>query len=362
MKANSFLDRYMSRKNQHIKKIAIVVFILLVLASSNLFPENSLNNSEAPSPVTKREILSLPTKTVRYESVILPITDKSKTANNISVKAQTLANFPLKEVFECNTTIDEDLIEQIRQTLALYSYEMPLKTKKHQVNELLAIRVISSDLPINFDKTINEKVKLILLLYKKWFGLTLQEPITMNLVLLPSLESYSDVISTLSIDSTNSQGLFLTNSNFAFAAYRTEQQLEHTIIHELVHAINFYLFGHSARWLTEGLADYFKKIEFHMEGNVYMYSFNHSKTLNSPAPLKIDDLAFLENEWDSAQRSHLYASAFQFVSYLIKHREEKNILRQLLHKEARHPCTKLDSNTYLNLITEGFLDLSSDFQ
>ena len=33
---------------------------------------------------------------------------------------------------------------------------MPLKTKMHQVDELLAIRVISSDLPINFDKTINE--------------------------------------------------------------------------------------------------------------------------------------------------------------------------------------------------------------
>jgi len=352
----------MSRKNQHIKKIAIVVFILLVFASSKLFQENSLNSSKSPSPVTKRAVLSSPTKTIRYESVTAPISDKSKKANNISVKPQTLANFPLREVFKCKTTIDEDLIEQIRQTLELYSYEMPLKTKKHQVDELLAIRVISSDLPFDFHKTIKEKIKLILLLYKEWFGLTLKEPITMNLVLLPSLESYSDVISTLSIDSTNSQGLFLTNSNFAFAAYRTEQQLEYTIIHELVHAINFYLFGHSARWLTEGLADFFKKIEFHMKGTVYVYSLNHSKTLNSPPPLKIADLAFLENEWDSEQRSHLYASAFQFVSYLIKHREDKNILRKLLHKEARHPCTKLESNTYLNLINDSFLDLSSDFQ
>ena len=352
----------MSRNNQHIKKVVIIVVLVVVFVTSMHFQDNTFNASKPPNPVTKTTTLSAPTKTVKTKSVTPPLPKKRKNVNNILVEPQTLANFPIKEVFKCNTTIDEDLIEQVKQTLELYSYEIPLKIQKHQVTELLAIRVISSNLPIDFSETINEKIKLILILYQEWFGLTLKEPMTTNLVLLPNLESYSDVLSTLSIDSPNSQGLFFTNSNFAFAAYRTEQQLEHTIIHELVHALNFYLFGHSARWLTEGLADSLKKIEFRKEGTQYVYSLNNDKKLNSPPPLKVADLFVLESEWKSEQKSHLYASAFQFVSYLIKHREDKNILRQVLHEEAKRPCTKLDSSTYLNLINESLLELPSDFQ
>ncbi len=352
----------MSSNNQNINKVVIVVVLLITFVTSMHFQDNSLKTSEPLSPVAKTTTFSAPSKTVKTKSVTPPRPKKSKKVNNTLVEPQTLANFPVKEVFKCNTTIDEDLIEQVKQTLESYSFEMTLKTEKHQISDLLAIRVISSELPFNFRETINEKIYLILLLYEEWFGLTLKEPMTMNLVLLPSLDSYSNVLSTLSIDSPNSQGLFFTNSNFAFVAYRTEQQLEHTIIHELVHALNFYLFGHSARWLTEGLADALKKIEFRKEGTQYVYSLNNEKKLNSPPPLKVADLFFLESEWKSEQKSHLYASAFQFVSYLIKHREDKNILRQFVHEEARHPCTKLDSSTYLNLINESLLELPSYFQ
>ena len=362
MTSHLFLGSYMSGKNRHLKHIVIVIVLLLVLVSSKLYRENSLDSSTISSPPTKTIILPIPSKNISAKTVIAPVLKKTKQANNVIVNTQMLGKLPLKQVFKCDTTVDESLVEQVRQTIELYSYEMPLNIKTHQINELLAIRVISPELPIDFNQTINEKIKLILLLYEEWFGLALKEQMTMNLVLLPSLESYSDVIATLSIDSPNSQGLFWANSNFAFAAYRTEQQLEQTIIHELVHALNFYLMGYSSRWLTEGLAEYFKNIEFHMEEKRYVYSFNFDRSIDNSPPLAIADLVFLENQWDSPQRSHLYASAFELVSYLIKHKKENNILRRLLHKEARQPCTKLESATYFNLISENLVDLSADFQ
>lgn len=268
----------MSSKNKHIKKIVIVIILLLVFISSKLFIEGSHDSSPIPKIITKTTVF-YPSINIKSQTLTVPTNKKREETNKLSVKNTRLGNLPLIEVFKCDMSIDEDLVEQVRQTLELYSYETSLKTQKHQINELLAIRVISSDLPINFRNSINEKIKLILLLYKKWFGLALKEPITLNFVLLPNMENYSDVLSTLSIDSPNSQGLFWANSNFAFAAYRTEQQLEQTIIHELVHALNFYLVGYSARWLTEGLADYFEKIEFRMEEEGYIYSLNLDKKL-----------------------------------------------------------------------------------
>lgn len=72
-------------------------------------------------------------------------------------------------------------------------------------------------------------------------------------------------------------------------------------------------------------------------------------------------MIYLEDQWNSNQRSDLYTSALQLVAYLINHKEDKNILRRLLHKEAVTPCTKLESDTYLNLINENLFDLASDF-
>jgi len=358
----------MSGKNRHVKYIVIVlllaIVLLLVFVSSKLYQENSDDSSSISSPLTTSTILTVSRENTRAKAVTAAISTKvkqEKEAIKVIESTKMLGEFPIKQIFNCDMAADEGLVEQVRQTLELYSYEMPLAVKTQKINDLLSIRVISPELAFNFQQTINEKINVILLVYEKWFGLKLKQPMTMNLVLLPSLASYSDVIATLSIDSPNSQGLFWANSNFAFAAYRTEQQLEQTIIHELVHALNYYLIGYSSRWLTEGLADYFKKIEFHLQEKQYVVSFNFDKTVDNPPPLAITDLVFLENEWDSEQRSHLYASAFALVSYLIKHREKNNILRRLLHKEAKQPCAKLDSTSYLNLINAGLVDLSADF-
>lgn len=344
----------MNNKSRYIYVIIIVLILLFI--SKKLYQED-IEIPHSHKKIPEKTIIT-PSYNVQINKITSPVLPEIIESKKSQTTPHLIANFQLKKVFNCDMSIDESLIEQVNQTLELYSYEVPLRQQEHQINDLLAIRVISSDLPINFAKTINEKIKLILLIYKDWFGLTLEKPTTLNLVLLPNLESYSDVLSTLSIDSTNSQGIFWANSNFSFVAYRNEKQLQQTIIHELVHALNFYFVGYSARWLTEGLAEYFENIEFQMKDDTYVYSLNIPKAVSS---LSIDELVYLEKEWDSNQRSSLYASALQVVAYFIKHKEDKNILRHLLHKETVNPCTKLENATYLNLINESLIYLSSEF-
>jgi hypothetical protein len=353
---------YMSDKNRYGKQITICIFLLLVLLSSKLYREKTPDSVSTPSQPIETVISPPVKKTVIYKSVVPPVLKKSKKVNKVSVKTKLFGGLQLKEIFKCDMAPDENLVEQVRQALAFYDDVMPLKIKKHQIDELLTIRVISTELPINFSKSINGKIELILLLYKKWFDLRMKEPMTLNLVILPNMEAYSDVLSSLPLDSVNSQGLFWGNTNFAFVAYRTEQQLEQTIIHELVHALNYYLVGKSARWLNEGLAEYFKKIAFRIEDDKYIYSFNFDKPIETRFTMR--QLVISEQDsWGSMseERPHLYASSFKFISYLIKHREESNILRQLLHKEARSPCTELESSTYLNIINENIFNFSSEF-
>lgn len=344
------------------KYVKIIVILLLLFSVFKLHQKNNSPSESMPInlPISSPDVVN---NKVEITTVITPQKKKVSQPTQKTSNIKTIENVALIKPFKCDMSPDQDMVEQVQQTLDSYSYIKPLEVKKYKISDTLSIKVFSQDLPINFSENIDKKIWLILTLYEEWFSLKLKNKMTMNLVVLPSLVGYSDFISTLSIDSKNSQGLFWSNSNFAFAAYKTKKQLEQTIIHEVVHALNYYLVGHSARWLTEGLADYFKTINFYKDKeNIYNYSFDLPTLENENKPLAISQLVTLEEAWDSDQRSHLYASAFKLVAYLINHKGERNIVRHLLHKEALQPCTKLSESTYQHLLDENISNLSSNFK
>mgnify|MGYP005989612353 CR=1 FL=1 len=345
------------------KKYAIIIVTLLILFISFKFNQSKSSASVSTAKIFSESSIEVENSTIEVKTTS-PLVKKKVTpaiAKNSNVLA--IESVALIKPFKCDIAPDQDMVKQVQQTLDSYSHIKPLNIKKHKIDNTLSIRVFSQDLPINFSENIDKKLWLILEFYEDWFSLKLKNKMTLNLVVLPSLSGYSDFISTLSIDSTNSQGLFWANTNFAFAAYRNEQQVEQTIIHEVVHALNFYLVGYTARWLTEGLADYFKTINYYIDKDgTYRYHFGLPKLKNQNRPLAISQLIALEEAWDSDQRDHLYSSAFELVEHLIAHKDERNIIRHLLHKEALRPCTKLDTSDYQNLIDENIPNLSTQFE
>lgn len=345
------------------KKYAIIIVTLLILFISFKFNQRSSPASVSTAKAFPASSIEVANSTIAVKTTS-PLVKKKVTpaiAKNSDVLA--IENVALIKPFKCDIAPDQDMVKQVQQTLDSYGHIKPLNIKKYRIDDTLSIRVFSQDLPINFSENIDKKLWLILDLYEDWFSLKLKNKMTLNLVILPSLTGYSDFISTLSIDSTNSQGLFWANTNFAFVAYRTEQQVEQTIIHEVIHALNFYLVGYTARWLTEGLADYFKTINYYIDKDgTYRYHFDLPKSKNQSKPLPISQLIALEEAWGSDQKSHLYTSAFELVEYLIVHKDERNIIRHLLHKEALRPCVKLDTSDYQTLLDENIPNLSTKFE
>jgi len=199
----------------------------------------------------------LPTVNSQEQPRKPPAIKKTNLAIKVAAGPIMLKGLSLEPVYQCENSADENLVGEIQQALSWLEDEVPLIVTNHVINELLTIKLIAPQLPSDFHARIKEQMKFITYLYQQYFQLAISEPTTMNLVVFPSLTSYADTLSRLSIDSSNSQGLFSSNRNFSFAAYKTLPQLETTIIHELVHALNFHIVGYSSRWLTERLAQHF---------------------------------------------------------------------------------------------------------
>jgi len=365
----------MSGNNRKTNVIAIVGLLLLLLAYQT-YQDDSQPRSQ-PQQQTKVAVPNSST-IISSNSTLLPTVNiqeqprkptaikKANLASKVAAGPIMLKGLSLEPVYQCENSADENLVGEIQQALSWLEDEVPLIVTNYVINELLTIKLIAPQLPSDFHARIEQKMKIISYLYHQYFQLSVSEPTTMNLVVFPSLTSYTDTLSRLSIDSSNSQGLFSSNSNFSFAAYRTLDQLEQTIIHELVHALTYHFAGFSARWLTEGLAQHFATVEYYVEDQQLYYYFKTEKAKADQASngrvantaehfeqIEISTLVAQEADWQQPlQRAHLYANAQRVVSDFVEQRSERNIVRHLLHKERTHPCVKLSSSEYLNLLDQ----------
>lgn len=265
-------------------------------------------------------------------------------------------------VHRCTLQVDKDARDQVGDMLNQLDAEIGLVTQLHQVNTQLTLSITSARLPAQFADTLTDKIKLLLHVYERSFALTLQQKITINLVILPDNDRYLSTLANLSIDSPASQGLFWTASNYAFVAYKNEQQVMQTALHETVHALNYVLVGAQPRWLNEGLAELFETLQVNESETGVTARFMIEPQTGRPTPLDYVQLIYSEEQWDSAQRPHLYSSARAFLSFLATQRHGIQVLSHLLREERRQPCTHFSDDEYIQLIEDQVFDLQTLYE
>jgi len=272
------------------------------------------------------------------------------------------SNFLSEDIHQCRIEFDKQSVLKINSIIEQFSYEIDLSKSTYKINHNLKLNVISPNLPEHFNEILVYKIQTLLQIYRQSFGLNLHKKSEINLVILPSQASYEDFITNLSLDSTNTQGLFWARSNYAFVAFKNIEQAGETAFHEAVHAINFSLVGLQSRWLNEGLAEVFENMKVTQENGNNIVNLKFPQLNNQPIPMGYQELVYAEQQWwDSNQVQHLYSSSLFFTSYLFAFKEGIDILTELLKEESNNPCSTLPMDQYFQLIDESIFYLPTTF-
>jgi hypothetical protein len=273
------------------------------------------------------------------------------------------SDFPREDIHQCKIEFDKESIIKINQIIEQFSYEIDLIKTTYKINHQLTLNVISPILADNFNEILIYKIQVLVKIYKQSFGLDLQNGTELNLVILPSQESYENFIANLSLDSTNTQGLFWARSNYAFVAFNNDEQSAKTAFHETVHGINFSLVGIQSRWFNEGLAELFENMNVTtLENGEQSVGLKLPYANSQQTPMGFQELVYSEEQWwDINQLEYLYSSSLYFLSYLVAHEEGINIVSNLLREEGKNPCSPLTMDRYFQLIDENILYLPDSF-
>ncbi|PKF61135.1 hypothetical protein CW745_12595 [Psychromonas sp. psych-6C06] len=330
---------------------------------STLPVETSITALPAPPPAIKTtESDFIPTDTT-----ISPV-DLYEAPPPVIIQLQGKAlfkevDFANQDIHQCTIEFDRQSVVKINQIIEQMSYNITLKKSSYKIQSGLTLNIISGALTESFNEILVHKIQTLLQIYRQSFALNLNKQSEINLVILPSQESYQEFISQLSLDATNTQGLFWARSNYAFVAFRDTEQAAVTAFHEAVHAINFSLVGLQSRWSNEGLAELFENMRVAQVNGSYTVSLKLPYLqYNQTTPMDFQNLVYAENQWgDINQMNHLYSSAFSFVSYLFSDKKGMSLVSDLLQEESLNPCLPLSMDQYFQMIDEQVYYLPSSF-
>ncbi|KMT65868.1 hypothetical protein [Catenovulum maritimum] len=352
--------------------IAVLIFIIWMLfqlvdlpdsdiEKDNLVSVESSNQAVVPTEIFNPFALASsaecsPNSRCRtFEQAQKPIKTPAKSVAKKTKKPGSLFN--LSPVHRCEIPVNEDAVALINENFqAIVSAGETIFHRKLELEPFLTVNLVFTHLPRGFIEEFKAKLEIIMHSYESSFGLHLTQPESINILILPNRTQYLDLMANLSIDASYSQGMYLYYANHAFVEMKDEQQVVRTALHEAVHTINHFFVGFTARWLNEGLAEYFETIvlaENESKPNVYLL----------PQPKRVDEimdvnqLATSNQQWNTKERSNLYLSSFYTAAHLMKYRRQADILARLLQAEAKDKCSAMADNEYLSLIEQDYYQL-----
>lgn len=356
----------MTNMSQTSGKIKIrVVLVLLILSILTYLYNNRSDErkpleksasvaplaTEKPSPVVNIKSAAPAKKKCLINNTCQLAKKRPTPQKKIAIQKKINTPFVFRQAHQCKIEVDEDFKQLVNDAVEELKIDTELKKYTYHLNSFLTLNILSAKMSADFWKTLAERLKVVIHLYDKTFSLKFYEHRDINLIILPDREEYLDLLTNLSIDGTNSQGLYWQASNFAFVEYKNDKQVLQTSVHESIHTINNFLVGASARWVNEGLAEYFERIT--VSNN--KYSFMTKDYSDHEIPLDIYTLVNSNQQWSSYLRQNLYASAFMHIAYFFDNSTEESILYKILQEEKKSPCSTLQDEHYLSIIEDEIL-------
>lgn len=221
----------------------------------------------------------------------------------------------------------------------------------------------AANLPPTFTEELRIKLNTVFKVYGQIIGADALKKVRLNLTVFATRSRYEQAIKQRGADPSNTDGIYFHATNSAFIYYRNEQSAMRTAIHEAVHAINQAILGTTPRWLNEGLAEYFEYTNNSMqlvsiEPHLSWISNKHI----AQSVFTINWLTGLDNNWQTADDTKLYASSWAAIYFLMGSSKGKQFLKSVMLAEQNSPCSKLTAETLESMLYQHFPQLSKDYK
>lgn len=168
-------------------------------------------------------------------------------------------------------------------------------------------------------------------------------PIQLNMYIAPNEQDYDQVILARDAVPNGTAGMYFVMDNQGYIKYQGDEKAAlRVLVHEAVHALNFYFFGFTPRWLTEGMAEFFEHLhvpdagQFMIAPSVEDWINKQGLLADGYRALDIETLFNSEGQWQTALSHTLYANAYLFSAFM--HQHDPSLLYDYLLQERSNPC------------------------
>ncbi|WP_462174162.1 DUF4124 domain-containing protein [Pseudoalteromonas xiamenensis] len=203
----------------------------------------------------------------------------------------------------------------------------------------LNVSVPSSKLELK--NQVESKLYAVFRAYSELLGIQNVKRVKLDIVILPSEKEYERARRPFKV-SSNTRGFYTHTLKKAFVLYRDDKSTIQTAIHEAVHAINHSLLGKTNRWLNEGSAEYFEKLETTMHyAEVGANSDWTKKGYVRDKLLMPAAIIGHSNTWKEHEVPLMYSSSWAYVHFLMMSDKTRKAFGELLKRESQDKCNVL---------------------
>ncbi|MEI5639424.1 MULTISPECIES: DUF1570 domain-containing protein [unclassified Pseudoalteromonas] len=245
-----------------------------------------------------------------------------------------------------------------KQTCGVIKQKL-FQVQKPSNNRAFALHLTGLNMNASFVREAEKRLWLIYHFYRYALSQSAQKvafpTIQLNMHIAANESDYNSLIRAREGQPEGTDGMYFLLENQGFVKYSgDEKQALSTLVHEAVHALNFYFFGFTPRWVTEGLAVYFENLSMTKDNQfVIKPALNGWLTKkgllnNHFNALDIDTLFNSEGQWQTDQKHTLYANAYLFTSFM--HDKNPKLLYEYLQQERSNPCNIIPAERSASLL------------
>ncbi len=219
----------------------------------------------------------------------------------------------------------------------------------------------NQQLPNQFETQVTIGIKKIYHILSLYMEKQHLREVSVNLTFAHSKKDYQIIQQAKAPALTQSQGFYTSNGNFAAVWFRNEEQAKSTAIHEATHVINSGLFGVSPKWLNEGLAEYFERMNIF--GLAVKVSPRDWRKFPEVIQMRLSRL-LAENprDWQGKSQSSMYLASHSIVHFLMSSPKGKVIIKKLFVHLAENRCAKTNIRGVLNQYPNGISALEREWR
>ena len=179
----------------------------------------------------------------------------------------------------------------------------------------------------------------------------------LDLRLLPTKQAFAAYRKKVAPKLNTNSGFYSSGRNEAVVRMHSgrhgDDRTLGVVRHETSHLIAAALFGSLPKWLNEGLAEYFERLDVDGQAKIVRPSAYYLKTLrhhlrDGSLPALHRHLRLSRKQWLRLDQDLAYGIGWSLVYYLMAEPHGRHLLAQLLDAQAAKRCQRFSTSDYID--------------